>query len=595
MCSSDLDRGIHAENTGFPTILLNEFNIGQESYCQFNYGIFLNHVTGFSIEQNDFRPVANTGGSTIGIAIYDSRGINDIYHNHFERLSCGNIARGQNTPSTSLSSSADFSTGLTYSCNTNENNHNDFRVFQKDGIGNIQSQQGSTAYPAGNTFDARGYQFDNQGSHTIDYYYNVNEPTEVPSSSLLNNVTATGTTNVNHCIPHYGNGSVVKSIAEKTLLESDYLSAYTTFTNLKQLYENRIDGGNTEAQISDITNATSADMWQLRAQLLGISPYVSGQVLTTAAERNDIFTDPVLFEILSANPDELKNDSLISYLENKTNPLPNYMIDLLRQIATGITARTAMVAQLGKYGHDYSLAAGDMVRSNLNDSISNPSELRQWLGNMNDIAADRMAVSSYLNEGDSVSAFALANMIPQLYGLQGNDLTDHHDYMRLINLYQTLKSTHRTVYEMTETETATVDSIAELGTGISKSMAQSLLEQVLDTIIETCPDHIPDLEEGDRGRGSYDIHSVNKAIGFTTNIGPNPATTWTTVEFTLPSETSTALLTLTNTLGINVLSTELNGKQGSKVLDLRGLATGIYIYTIRYEQHIETGKLVITK
>lgn len=589
------DRGIHAESTGFPTILMNEFNIGQESYCQFNYGIFLNHITGFCIEQNVFRPVANTGGSTIGIAIYDSRGINDIYHNHFERLSCGNIARGQNTASSSLVSSANFTPGLTYSCNTNENNHNDFRVFQKDGIGNIQSQQGSTAYPAGNTFDARGYQFDNQGSHTIDYYYNQNEPDEIPSSSLLNNVTAIGTTSVNHCIPHYGNGSVVKSTSEKTVLESEYLSAYTTFTNLKQLYENRIDGGSTEAQISDINNATSADMWRLRAQLLNISPYVSGQVLTTSAERDDIFTDPVLFEILAANPDELKNDSLISYLENKTNPLPNYMIDLLRQMTTGITARTALVAQLGKYGHDYSLAAGDMVRSNLNDSISNPSELRQWLGNMNDIAADRMVVASYLEEGDSVSAFALANMLPQLYGLQGNDLTDHHDYMRLINLYQTLKSANRTVYEMTETETATVDSIAELGTGISKSMAQSLLEQVLDTIIETCPEHITDMEEGNRGSGFYDNQSVNKAIGVTTNVGPNPATTWTTVEYTLPSETSTAILTLTNTLGINVLSTDLNGKQGNKVLDLRGLASGIYIYTIRYEQHIETGKLIITK
>lgn len=29
--------------------------------------------------------------------------------------------------------------------------------------------------------------------------------------------------------------------------------------------------------------------------------------------------------------------------------------------------------------------------------------------------------------------------------------------------------------------------------------------------------------------------------------------------------------------------------------DLRGLASGIYIYTIRYEQHIETRKLIITK
>ena len=79
--------------------------------------------------------------------------------------------------------------------------------------------------------------------------------------------------------------------------------------------------------------------------------------------------------------------------------------------------------------------------------------MRTWLGNMNDIAADRMAISSYLQEGDSASAFALANTLPALYGLQGGQLSDHTDYLRLFQLHQTLNSTHRNVFQLTQEET----------------------------------------------------------------------------------------------------------------------------------------------
>lgn len=589
------DHGIHATNINFPIILNSEFNIGRGEYCDYNYGICFNNVTGFTIEENYFHPSSQSNATTVGIAIYHSNGINDVYHNTFENLSRANLALGQNIVGTN-SVSHGAAQGLTYTCNDNTGNQRDFMVLVRDGVGAIQQQQGSSAMPAGNTFRNSGFQFYNEGTQQIEYYYNSNETDETPNPSLLYRVNPHGTTNSNPCYSHYGNGPVRKSASEKAALESDYLSAYNAFLNLKQLYENSIDGGNTATQVADINNAIPADMWQLRAQLLGLSPFVSGEVLTTAAERHDVFTDPVLFEILAANPDELKNDSLITYLESKTYPMPDYMINLLRQIASGVTSRTALVAQMGKYGHDYALAAGDIVRSNLNDTISNPTELRNWLGNMNDIAADRMAISSYLHEGDSVSAFALANMLPELYGLQGDALADYGDYMRLLGLYQTLKSSQRTVYEMTEAEIMTVDDIAEMGTGVSKSMAESLMAEITGNNRAGCfaPD-MPDLEEGGTGRGINTESSLNKALGFSVNVTPNPATTWVTVDYTLPVKAAKATLTITNTIGVNVLSTELEGTQGSMVLDLRGLTAGVYMYMIRCGEHVLVEKLVITK
>lgn len=588
------DTGIKATNISYPVVHNNEFCIGCGEYCDFTYGIHLKNVSSFTIEDNYFHPYSQSNATTVGISIAESRGVNDVYRNTFENLSRANLAFGRNAINTNIGPLPGSILGLTYTCNEYTGNQRDIMVLQLNGVACVQLLQGSVAIPAGNTFTQSGFQIYNNGSYSIEYYYNSNETDETPNVSLLYQVNTHGTTSINPCHTHYGRGALLKSASEKSALESDYLSAYSTYLNLKQLYESLIDGGNTANQIADINNATPADMWQLRARLLDLSPYVSGQVLASAAERSDIFSDPVLFEILAANPDELKNDSLIAFLENKTNPLPDYMIELLRQIASGASSRTALVAQIAKYSHDYTLAAGDIVRSNLSDTMANPSELRNWLGNMNAIAADRMIISSYLHDGDSTSAFTLANMLPELYGLQGDDLNDHNDYIRLLNIFQDLISSQRTVYQMTDSEVATVRSITESGIGVSKSMAESLLAEVTDDNDNGCIT-ITEPEGNGTDRGMTLSTSLNDALGFSVSVAPNPATTWTTIDYTLPAKAPKAILTLTNAVGVNVLSKELEGVQNSKVLDLRGLAAGVYIYTIRCGQCVEKGKLVITK
>jgi len=584
--------GIHALNMDYGLVEGNDFIVGSGWNCDF--GIYSNGVSNFCFEDNTFQPKAVNEGSSYGIVIVNSDGINDVYNNDFQNLRCGNVAIGDNTvignqPSIPIQ-------GLTYSCNTNLGNQIDFCVLKDGDTGGIAFLQGSETLPAGNTFGGSLYHIYNDGATNILYNYDGNESNQTPTPSLLYRVFTNGIHYSNSCLSHYGGRSVSKSASEKTALASEYNSGHSTYNNLLQLYESCIDGGNTPTQVADINNATSSNMWQLRAQLLDLSPYVSGEVLTTAADRYDVFTDPILFEILAANPDELKNDTLISYLENKEHPLPAYMTNLLRQIASGFTARTAMLAQMAQYRHAYSLAAGDIVRSCLNDSVTNPTELRTWLGNMDDIASDRMIVASYLQEGDSTNAFALANLLPELYGLQGEALADHADYMRLIGLYQTLNREHRTIFELTDNELAMVNGIAESGTGTSKMMAKALkMERTEEQeMLSNCPT-MPESNGGNRGNVDFMDTSMNEVLGFVASVSPNPATTWTTVEYTLPADKTQAFFTVTNTLGVTMISEELNGRQGQKVLDLRGLANGIYVYTVRCGEYVQTGKLIITK
>ena len=589
----DNEKGIYAENTGYATIVDNDFVVGTNADCSF--GIYMDGTTEFCIEENNFYGNEQINNDTYGILIRNSgANNNNIYKNRFHNLTCGNLSMGNNGKP--IVASGSKQKGLVYLCNTNEGNINDICVIRDEtAIANgIADYQGSYLEAAGNTFSASQYQFYNGGDDIINYCYYNNDPQQQPTNLKWHRVLTISTSNKNSCASHYGGDiRVSKNLEEINSLQNEYEISLAAFNELNNIYTSRIDGGNTQAEVLDINTATASDAMRLRSELLGLSPYLSQEVLTTASRRDDVFSSSVLFEILSANPDELKKDTLISYLENKNNPMPQYMTELLREMANGTTARTALESQMAKSEREYLLAAGDIVRSNLNSEESDNEELRLWLANMNDMDSDRLAVASYIQEGDFVNAIALAETLPNVYGLQGKELEEHNDYMSLIRLYEILDESSRTILELTEYETAMIEEIAENGNGKSQMIAYSILTQNDVTIASrvTCPT-LPSSNENSN-RGSVSIQSnIAEAMGLNVNLAPNPTSAWSEVEYTLPADYSKAEIVITNTLGINVIKEELSGSCGRMTLNLEKLPSGVYTYFVRCGENVRTGKLI---
>ena len=591
--------GVFAHYSGYGTVLNSNFEVGQHRYgCP--AGIYAELTPQFTIEQDTFTMAEVHPEEYYGIIIKNSKSVNQVYGNVFKNLYCGNVAVDVNGSS--------YLEGLTYRCNENYDNKCDFFISSENsytqGTNGIQQNQGMAGETANNTFSQPSSgnnprHIYNNGDYSINYYYNSSQNNATPM--FIYNVTRIDTIDTIGCPIHYAfsgiSSDTVKPVIpqyERQLLENEYYNAYSIYNTLKSVYDNRIDGGNTTGTIANIENAQPGDMWTLRAQLLGLSPYLSGGVLRTAIDKDDVFSTSVLFEILAANPEELKKNSIINYLQDKEHPMPGYMIELLRQIADGATARSVIESQMAKYKHAYTLAAGDIVRSLLNDTEVNLTELRFWLGNMYDINADHDIISIYMEEGNFTDAMALANMLPSLYGLTGNDLLDHYDYIRLLTLCQALKQEGRTTFQLTPTEKELVEDVVDNGYGTAAIMAQSIMESVYGINEFTCPQ--VDFSKGDRGMTfSYSNEDLSKAMGLTCSTSPNPATTWVNVEFTLPSDADRATLIVSNALGVKIAEYELIGNTGQKVLDLRDLANGVYTCTLICGKYQCTNKLVITK
>lgn len=604
--------GVFAVRSGYPLILNSTFSIGKDNN-QCAAGIFAEQTPAFTIEQDTFGIAPQHPFENFGIVIKNSKSQNQIYKNTFKGLYCANLSIGRNNtwmmPRNITDAKSDI-LGLEYRCNENTDNLCDFYVFGGNSyykLG-IQTNQGALNVPANNTFSEYSrYQFINHGNNGINYYYDPNLTNGTPNINSIYGVTLKTTTDSIGCPSHYTFGGIsyndtltpVLSVAQRLQRETDYYEAYSAYNAIKTVYDGMINGGDTEEEIADISSATPSDMWQLRSQLLGHSPYLTNEVLTSMLGRDDVFPQSVYFEILASNPDELKNDTLFNYLQNMDNPLPEYMIGLLRQMADGVTARTAMESQMAHYSQKYRQAASDMIRSILCDSIIDKTSLVGWLGNMRDLESDREIVSIYLEEGNYTDAFALANMLPTLYGLASDDLTEHNDYLALLNLYSVLNADMRNTMQLDSTERALVEYIAEFGTGTPQAMAKSIMMGAYSYRYNDCPGEL-DLDYPINGRGNVVTSSIsdadlNKAMGFYIAVSPNPANTWIAVDYTLPAGAAKAQMRIVNALGMTVATYDLQGKETQKVLDLRDLASGVYTYTVFCGKYSQNGKLVIVK
>jgi len=427
-------------------------------------------------------------------------------------------------------------------------------------------------------------------------YYNQNQNDEIPDDDKIYHVAKVGRSITNNCPSHYGGSSELKIVLtaqQKEDAEQDYYNNLTDYNSVKTLYDSYVDGGDTEAEKLDIQTAQPDDMWELRAQLLGDSPHLSLEVLKEAADKTDVFTESALFDILAANPDELKKDTLISYLENKEEPLPEYMIDLLKQLAEGTTYKTALQQQMAGYKHAYTRAAHDIIRSNLNDTVVDNVELRNWLDNLGGITSDRQIISSYISEENFADALALANILPQLYKLEGNELTEHNYYMDMLDLHHTLYQQGRNTFQLDSTEKANITFIANNSKGIAGAQAKSILEAVYDEYYDDCPD--ADGTAGFKSSSVINPNALGKAYGLNISVKPNPAKQWAAFDYTLPGDETEATITITNGTGAVIEVLNVNGKQGQKLWNIRGLKSGVYIYTIKSSGFSQSGIIVISK
>jgi hypothetical protein len=589
--------GIYSKGVSGNRIVHNTFNMGTPKCFACDDGtqigaFFENNTTGLIFEENVLIDIASNG-NTVGTLCKNLGGFNTkIRRNTYQNLQNANIANGVNK-GTVLDPTQN--SGLSYECNTNTNSQT-----QDIGIdigGTIRQKQtgnsASSTVSAANVFTTMttntppGFKhINNQGSGAIDYFYQSSVPTQNPANVF--NVNKIITTILNTCPINYAMGVSNNSIEMASM---HYAAAYQNYQNQKTVYNALIDGGNTEMMKSEIQAAN--ETWELRNKLIGASPYLTEEVLKKAAEKYQILPNALLMEVLLANPDATKSEELYEYLRNKPNPLSESMIDLIKNSNDVVTFRSnlenSMVSLQAEMDQAVLIAVQEITAAP--DSLHH-ADLRGWLGNLRNVAADLEIIHDFIATNDIAAANALLQSLPQTYNLDSDRLAEVQNYTALLNILMGMNVEDRLNHRFDTTTIASIEQIAQSADGMAKTFAQNLLST---QGYYFAPKYtIPTLGVAQRVAKPKSSKTNNPPISI--SLAPNPATDYVVVAWDMTVYNANATLLIMDVLGNIVQTVELTNPTGSWVWDTRAVANGLYFYTLHDGRRIvESGKITVIK
>jgi hypothetical protein len=234
-----------------------------------------------------------------------------------------------------------------------------------------------------------------------------------------------------------------------------------------------------------------------------------------------------------------------------------------------------------------------MIRSILADTVTDMQQYRNWLDNLSGIEADKQIIASYMSEGNYTDAQSLLNLLPGIYELEGQDLSDYNDYKSFMQMQMDWEQQGRNIIELDSTEVAVLVDYAENLAGDVKYMARGILTYAYNFHYCDC------LANSDssfmKSSKAFPSESFDMMFGSEVTVKPNPAGEWTSFNYKLPDNSSVGLVEITDVSGAVIERFTVTGKEGQKVWDTRKIKSGVYFYTLNVSGNNKSGKIVICK
>ncbi|MBI9038855.1 MAG: T9SS type A sorting domain-containing protein, partial [Bacteroidales bacterium] len=595
-------RGLFISGMANARVTSNNFIINEQYQEYGGYGMYLDNSTSYWVEDNDFLHIDNpllSGETGVGLIIHNSgTDPNEVYLNSFTNLEMGILAQEQNRGERD---------GLQICCNDFDNCLADMAVvytIPNDPTGIAASQGSSGSSPedmAGNLFyipsPTPNRDFDdinNEGNH-ITYYYPSNTITErvEPIDYTENTVTLVP----KYVLPDdwsYENGCPPTEEPGGGSSGMDGLRGLMTETEQKidsteNLLSLLVDGGNTESLQTEVDNSIPPQTMQVYNELMNKSPYLSDTVVSAAIEKEDVLPDVMIRDIMVANPNTAKSGELITKLDERWNPLPDYMKAQILQGRSIVSIREETEAKLAAFKLEKAKTFNALARYYLNDTI-NPSasldSLTSFYMSEANINAKYKLAFLYLDNGNINAGQNVISDIPTQFNLDNTQQAEYQKMAAFYNLLRGLVLQDKSILDVDSLQTAELLNIEESQLGSASVYARNILLALNEIEYEETI-LVPDLLKSTEALADYEelLGKAEDAHGYI-KIQPNPAKDYITIQYEMNNE-GNAEIAINDMSGILKYSKKLQNMNDQIVVDTRNWKSGVYITTLKLN-----GKLI---
>lgn len=566
----DVYHGIYIHNAEQPVITRSNFRIAAtypgvhyDPNITYAYGIYLDACKGYRIEENHLSNFTSRD-AIYGIVINESGpGNNEIYKNYLDTIGFAiqpqNNNRGGDT------------TGLGIYCNEMQANYIDIWVLD-NGIARNQLiiknyiNQPLT-YAAGNTFTS-GFHYDyqhyaNTSPVYINYYpdannipqylYRVNIP-QIPPLSL----------------------SCPSKLAN-SLLESldDLNNAKIALNSAEIMLLIWQDGGN--SNLENVVETTLPwDVYLLFNELMGISPYLSDEVLL-ASVNNPAFSSLMIKLLMAANTHALHNPEIMQAIYERVPPLPEAYILEIESGFDLVSQLDLLRADVAATRHLVDILTNDIKRTYQMDMEDGEDVLDDYIGfleSINTLPGRYDLAALYMQTGEYGLMENILNGIPNEFELNDMQLEDLGNWQTYFGIAAGLKQSgvYPNALSLEQIDELEVIASHEYSAAASAARALLMFNQhgfEYKEIVKTAPEYMPRKGKPNRDPG--------KSRAANLKVYPNPCNDYITLEYRTGNKYKTLWVELIDATGKTVLTQKLKGGDNDELLGIAEFKPGVYV------------------
>lgn len=592
-------RGIYCSNIPNAKIISNTFNINDiTGGTYYERGVYMSECVNYHIEDNFFTS-ANNSNPTIGLYIYNSGSRpNWVHNNRFNNLFYGTIADR-------INKSEHGTTGLCYKCNDFSNNKFDVQVVKSDGdlgkgIYGIASNQGTYSpqgapkdtCAAGNTFTTSGMinNFYNTQSW-ITYIIQQNpgvykiEPNPRYGLTISNDLNTTF--EKSQSCPSWikesqpGGGSVGGYIAK---MESNEV----LIDSIEILLNELTDGGSTFDLNNEVAMSFPQDAMELREELLNKSPFLSDTVMESAIYKENVLPNAMIRDVLLANPQSAKSEELMNILDERFNPMPDYMKDEILDGQNILGAKEILETKLGEYNAGYAGAIESLLSAYIYDTtVQWPEDsVINLLNRLNTKEANYQLAMYYFANGNYTEAEQTLQQIPNMFNLSQEESNTHQDYLDYIGIIADLYSDTLGIYSLDTNTVFDLMQIAVRDYSEPGAMARNLLIAG-NYITYSEPVNLADENlKSSTFRSPSESYYQHKVNGVYLNAFPVPANDFVIIEYKIDFSYTEGIISISDVMGKQIENQLIGKKQDQLIIDLRNYPSGSYIIYLTLDNKI---------
>ena len=276
----------------------------------------------------------------------------------------------------------------------------------------------------------------------------------------------------------------------------------------------------------------------------------------------------------------------MSAINQRTNLLPEYMIDEIRQGVFTVSQKEYLEAELSYHHQQRVLDRNELIQTYFADTASSALDsIENIYINENDKYIKYDLAFHYLNKKDSLNAMDAISSIPEIFPLTQSQQSAHQHYEDFFIMLLDSQYLSAGEFVPDSLELLVLNEINEENRIQVSAWARNIL-QVWDSLTYNEP-----ILFADTCCKSSVIKNNKSATEFLTeyflNIYPNPSKNYFTIEYLVPIDQQNASLCIYDSKGAHVQEIRLQCGQNKFIIGTEMLPNGIYFCNLMDNNMIE--------